>query len=650
MSNEITLEQFFEHVLEVNPFLENRVNGPARAEVDVPDIHHTAFNNLTALARQALQTRRGLGAILWGEAGIGKSHLLARLSRWAESAPATFLYLHNLQAAPDAIPRSLLHAVVSLLTAGRRSRFQSTPLYRFVRASLLEAAGGPGHYTWATLESAYGRWLDQLGSVAGDRSIYEIFFTFFHAAARPAKDAQGVAAAAVRWLSGGALDPEEARRLDLPPARHRDEPVALEDAQQIKQVLVALSRLALTQGQPFILALDQVDNLDEEQFAALTRFLEALLDTAPNFLVITAGVGTTLTGWLQTGLVQRSAWDRIAQTEVRLPRLPPKVAEQVIRARLRDYLEPFGMLDPVARAIEDDSLFPLGQAWSESHLLNQIELRPRDAISLAREGWQRQQARLGRLGVENWLIQWSGEDVVTEADSRTWTEEERRTAIDRAVEQEIVAARNRLHAEPGTLPADADRMAGVLADVLTRFAVPGYDLAEVARMPAPRRGMPPTYHLSLRRRQKGGDKTTGVLVLATGAATAVSGFLRRLREDNRPLDRLVIVTDERIGLPLGTKGQEYLDELKQRGPERFLVMPLTFGEHAELEALASVLARAKSGDVQIEPPGQLAQKVSAGEVIASPAWRKRALEHRLLRELVSAVDATSTEQTPPMAG
>jgi hypothetical protein len=199
------------------------------------------------------------------------------------------------------------------------------------------------------------------------------------------------------------------------------------------------------------------------------------------------------------------------------------------------------------------------------------------------------------------------------------------------------------------LPADADHLAGVLAEILTRFCEPRYDLAEATRVPPPRRGTPPTYHLSLRRRQKGGEKTIGVLVMATGAATAVAGFLRRLCQESRPLDRLVLVTGERSGLPLGVKGQEYLEELQQRGPERFLVMELTFSEHAELEALAAVLARAKSGDVEIEGPGQTPQTVSAGEVVASPVWRKRALEHRLLRELVAEAEANPAEPAPTMA-
>ena len=79
------------------------------------------------------------------------------------------------------------------------------------------------------------------------------------------------------WLSGEALDPEEAALLDLPPSPRRQDPVALTDNQQIKQVLVALTRLAACRRQPFILAFDQVDNLDTEQFAALCRFAERRL-------------------------------------------------------------------------------------------------------------------------------------------------------------------------------------------------------------------------------------------------------------------------------------------------------------------------------------------------------------------------------------
>src|SRR5579872_6339242 len=116
-----SLEAFFAHLHGVNPFLENRVTGPSDADCDADAVHPQAFTRLLDLATQALAARRGLGAVVWGEAGIGKSHLLSRLGRWAANDHhAVFVYLHNLQAAPEHLPRALLRHVIAVLTQGRR--------------------------------------------------------------------------------------------------------------------------------------------------------------------------------------------------------------------------------------------------------------------------------------------------------------------------------------------------------------------------------------------------------------------------------------------------------------------------------------------------------------------------------------------------
>ncbi len=73
------LSEFARGVESRNPFLDNRINGPSANDVDVDAIHQSAFVRLTRLAREACDHRRGVGAVLWGEAGIGKSHLLSRL-------------------------------------------------------------------------------------------------------------------------------------------------------------------------------------------------------------------------------------------------------------------------------------------------------------------------------------------------------------------------------------------------------------------------------------------------------------------------------------------------------------------------------------------------------------------------------------------
>src|SRR6185312_9289600 len=125
-----------------------------------------------------------------------------------------------------------------------------------------------GGYTWPRLINAYGRFVERLGTsdLPGatliDRSVWKVLFQFFQSTyrANQGKESGSKASLAMRWLSGQALDPEEARKLELPPPARAEETVALLDNQQIKQVLAAVTRLAASKNRPFVLVFDQVDN------------------------------------------------------------------------------------------------------------------------------------------------------------------------------------------------------------------------------------------------------------------------------------------------------------------------------------------------------------------------------------------------------
>src|SRR5262249_34041464 len=173
------------------------------------------------------------------------------------------------QASPESLPRSLLKAVLSRLSWSQVRQRWRTPLFRLVLGFVSEALRHDTTVThpWPKAERAYEALLDRIAldgaarAVPLDRTVYRVLFRFCRSACHARQGADdGLAVLALNWLSGDFLDPDEARRLGLPPGRGRDEPAALADHEQIKQVLVALTRMASSRGQPFVLCFDQVDN------------------------------------------------------------------------------------------------------------------------------------------------------------------------------------------------------------------------------------------------------------------------------------------------------------------------------------------------------------------------------------------------------
>jgi hypothetical protein len=140
------------------------------------------------------------------------------------------------------------------------------------------------------------------------------------------------------------------------------------------------------------------------------------------------------------------------------------------------------------------------------------------------------------------------------------------------------------------------------------------------------------------------------VILAATSAVSVAASLRRLLEDPRPLDRLLLMTDERVGLPLGAKGVEYLQDLERAGvPLQRLEM--TFAEYAELDALQAVVGLARSGDLEVEPrPGQV-RPVTEAEVVAAHRRLDHYLGSSVLRELLASSpssESRSQETVEPM--
>lgn len=390
--------------------------------------------------------------------------------------------------------------------------------------------------------------------------------------------------------------------------------------------------------QPFILCIDQVDNIDPDKLRPLARFLHALLDHASNLLVITSGVKQTLLGFKDDGTIPEAAWDRIAQYTVDLKRVTQADARKILEARLEWFHEPFLELGAVRERVHQDTLFPLGRPWLDSRLAGAIEFRPRDIVTWARDAWEDEQGKLNRLGGETWLKTWQGVEEPQVEETPITPPIDLDRLIDEVVERKIEeqVAQHRL--QPGSLPPDAGNLAGLVEALLNGCRGEGlpYTFRSVERMKKKGTKLPP-YDLLVRERREpdGREVTTGVLFV-TNTGQSASLALRRLLEDEKPPDHRLLITDEeRRPLKVGPQGVEYYRELGKLGPSKFEHHKTDFELYARLDALREVIAMARSGDLEIEATRGTPRPVTEQEVIASHHRRDRFRHHPLLRPLLT---------------
>ena len=58
MAASVTAEDFFAHLRQHNPFIDNRINAPSADDVDVEELHRPAFERLAALGLSQTEVER----------------------------------------------------------------------------------------------------------------------------------------------------------------------------------------------------------------------------------------------------------------------------------------------------------------------------------------------------------------------------------------------------------------------------------------------------------------------------------------------------------------------------------------------------------------------------------------------------------------
>jgi hypothetical protein len=634
MSQEPTFERFLDAVRGTNPFKSFRITDPDADEPTVESIHQAAFAKLVRVVNDAAKTPTSVGVLLIGAPGVGKSHMLARLFQWAREDRATVVYLHNILASPERMLRYVLSATVSELVG--RSGYAQSRLYAILNRALTKTGAmkgfKPGTKGVEVRREALhhlGRDLDQRGDVI---PVLNAFLAGTTLGSLGDAAAEERARASVLWLSGEALDPDEAELIDLPRSA---EGSTLADDAAVAHVLDVVSRLCALAELPLVLCLDQVDNLPKDTVEALTSYAHALLDKTKNLVLIVSGVKQSMLAMRTEQVIPAASWDRIAERTLELHMISPDEARAILERRLDATLAGFqehGVLEVIA-ARKKDGLFPLGGAWLKERLGSVVELRPRDVILWARDRWEAQQEQLEAVGGRRWIDEW-------QADSREKKQPDVPLAelVDAEVKKKLVEGVQRRELSRASLPPDADNLANLTYRLLAEVkGHTGYTLVGIDRVAAKKRAPAPAYQLvATEKRADGVLVTSGVTFLCAPNGKGVWAPLSRVADDEQPPDHRILVTDdERRPLKLGGAGKAAYDKLCKAGRERFLHIRLAFPGHAELDSLVGLLGAARSQDLEVEHPRGQYRKVTEAEVVASFHRQSLLLAHPVLRELLT---------------
>ncbi len=317
----------------LNPFRDTIVSDPWRSSAtDVPEIHADVFKTCCLALEEVRSKGSSSSVLIHGEAGSGKTHLLARLRLHCKGVearavdpiqPETVFVAVRLQTGPQRLWRHLRRSFVEDLLRevdGETSQLERILLRRLgeIRQADAGAAG-----LKKTLDELFDRLSEELQL---SRDLCTVLGHLM--VGRHLRDARA-------WLMGDPLPESALSTLDLASSPDDDD---LED--QAQRVVLDLCRLAGPKI-PVVLCFDQIEALlvdpaDQTPFAVLGQVIMKLFNETNNLLLISC-VQSTFVHHLkldQPGSVSTPAAARMAVHQTSLSPLRWDDAMRLIPARL----------------------------------------------------------------------------------------------------------------------------------------------------------------------------------------------------------------------------------------------------------------------------------------------------------------------------
>ena len=566
-----------------NPFRDNVVQDAWQSPIDIAEIHADAFeackSGINSAARAVPDS-----LLIYGSAGSGKTHLLARLQRHlaetARSAPDNVLRcvfsFVRLQTSPQLLWQ---HVRRRLVTDLMRREQGLTQLQRLVAHQLGIVAGRTPRAGILELrvlraedEPALAQHLQELAMKLDlPRSLCVVLEKLvFNRNVREAS----------AWLAGDSL-PESAMA-DLGVGVDVEE----DREESARHVVTALCRLA-GETLPIVFCFDQIESLqrsatDEEALFRFGRMAADLHDADANVFLITCLQVAYLDQFKRA--VRTADLDRIARRSVLLEPLSRAQVESLLLSRLARLP---GLASFSQRATEP--FYPLTTRFVQELAL-ESPCVPRRVLALAARAFE--EVQQGRSVPLPTTAEALGSELATR----------QKEAID-ALE-----------------PADTQRIMIQGAEILAHLegaSVSGPDPEGADVIIAGER----TAALSLRNEADGRSLTPKLKALLA-------------HTPRRDGVKVVIVRDPRLPIAkTAVKAREYLKALQERGCS--LLEP-TVEALAALDALASILGDSKSGDLANED-----RPLESGAVLA---WLKSLRGELSLEPVQELIDALFSPQ------
>lgn len=547
----------------MNPFRDTIVASPWEyGGVDVPTIHGFVLDQCVNGVEYVRQRGRSAGLLLYGEAGIGKTHLLKRLrSQLTPAAPTATdrrecLYVWvRLQTSPRMIWRTLRRSLVDdwfRPVSGQRSQFDRILFHRLAEIRIAEGDLEPWYeYMRDEDPQALTRMMDQIAEAQQlDRNTA---VAFQHIAfERHRRDLHA-------WLAGTSLPAAALERLEMAQDEGTDE----EREDEARRVVIMLCRLA-GNDLPIVLSFDQVEALqttpdDKDALFIFGQLVSTLHDSTSNVLLVSSVQSAFATILKEQS--READHDRMTSLgSYSLNPLTRSEAEQLIAARLsvdHPSIPPDAKRTPCwpLEMQEFNSLFESGRG---SVSPRKLLLRCAERFESRLQGGTQQPApptpvpsqteRIARFLAETW--------------ETTLEEKQTTNTADRT--EEIIR-----HGLPLLMPLVSPTIRQVRTETLP-------DVELVFESPRER---------------------IGVSLCTQSNMNSLTNRLKRLKGqfDKAKLPRLVVLRDRRVPLSKTAKAAaKNLEELEQKGAA--IVYP-SVEVLAAIDALRSLLSDAKSGDL-----------------------------------------------------